>query len=33
VGPPRWALHGPARLTRHPCRVAHYAMPAFGPCG
>jgi hypothetical protein len=22
VGPPRWAIHGPARLTRHPCRVS-----------
>jgi hypothetical protein len=21
VGPPRWAIHGPARLNRHPCRL------------
>jgi hypothetical protein len=27
VGPPRWAILGPARLTRHPCRVAHCAEP------
>ena len=27
VGPPRWAIHGPARLTRHPCRVARCAEP------
>jgi len=30
VGPPRSAIHGRARLTRHPCRVAHCAEPAFG---
>ncbi|AEA71877.1 Hypothetical protein PSEBR_m1690 [Pseudomonas brassicacearum subsp. brassicacearum NFM421] len=30
VGPPRRAIHGPARLPRHPCRGSHYAMPAFG---
>ena len=33
VGPPRRAIHGPARLTRHPCRVAHSTMPAFGHRG
>ncbi|MBD0680956.1 hypothetical protein CGA21_20185 [Pseudomonas sp. PSB11] len=27
VGPPRSTIHGRARLTRHPCRVAHYAEP------
>jgi len=30
VGPPRSAILGRARLTRHPCRVAHYAEPALG---
>ena len=30
VGPPRSTIHGRARLTRHPCRVAHYAEPALG---
>ncbi|MCS3840356.1 hypothetical protein HNR03_004980 [Pseudomonas sp. JAI111] len=30
VGPPPSAIHGRGRLTRHPCRVAHYAEPAFG---
>ncbi len=30
VGPPRSAIHGRARLTRHPCRVAHYAEPPLG---
>jgi len=30
VGPPRWAILGPARLTRHPCRVAHCAEPPLG---
>jgi len=30
VGPPRSAVHGRARLTRHPCRVAHCAEPALG---
>ncbi len=29
VGPPRSAIHGRARLTRHPCRVAHCAEPAL----
>ncbi len=33
VGPPRRAIHGPARLSRHPCRDAHCAMPAFGQRG
>ncbi|EJK99052.1 Hypothetical protein PflQ2_5523 [Pseudomonas fluorescens Q2-87] len=33
VGPPRRAIHGPARLPRHPCRGAHCAMPAFGQRG
>ncbi len=27
VGPPPSAIHGRRRLTRHPCRVAHYAEP------
>ncbi|SDT45883.1 hypothetical protein SAMN04490206_3195 [Pseudomonas umsongensis] len=30
VGPPRSTIHGRARLTRHPCRVAHYAEPPLG---
>ena len=30
VGPPPSAIHGRGRLTRHPCRVAHYAEPALG---
>ena len=30
VGPPRSTIHGRARLTRHPCRVAHCAEPALG---
>jgi hypothetical protein len=30
VGPPRSAIHGRTRLTRHPCRVAHCAEPALG---
>ena len=30
VGPPRSAIHGRARLTRHPCRVTHCAEPALG---
>jgi hypothetical protein len=30
VGPPPSAIHGRGRLTRHPCRVAHCAEPAFG---
>ena len=29
-GPPQWAIHGPVRLTRHPWRVAHCAIPALG---
>ena len=33
VGPPRWAIHGPARLSRHPCRDAHSTRPAFGQRG
>ena len=33
VGPPRRAIHGPARLYRHPCRDAHSTMPAFGHRG
>ncbi|SEN67582.1 hypothetical protein SAMN03159293_00712 [Pseudomonas sp. NFACC39-1] len=33
VGPPRRAIHGPARLSRHPCRDTHCAMPAFGQRG
>src|SRR5688572_17990884 len=33
VGPPRRAIHGPARLSRHPCRDAHSTMPAFGQRG
>jgi hypothetical protein len=30
VGPPRWAIHGPARLNRHPCRFTHCAEPPLG---
>ena len=30
VGPPRPAIHGLTRLTRHPCRVAHCAEPPLG---
>jgi hypothetical protein len=30
VGPPRWALLGPARLNRHPCRFTHCAEPPLG---
>jgi hypothetical protein len=30
VGPPPSAIHGRGRLTRHPCRVAHCAVPALG---
>jgi hypothetical protein len=30
VGPPPSAIHGGGRLSRHPCRSAHYASPAFG---
>jgi len=30
VGPPRSAIPGRARLTRHPCRVAHCAEPPLG---
>jgi len=30
VGPPRSAILGRGRLTRHPCRVAHCAEPALG---
>ncbi len=30
VGPPRSAIHGRTRLTRHPCRVAHCTEPALG---
>ncbi|MBD0702979.1 hypothetical protein CF597_08160 [Pseudomonas sp. PSB1] len=33
VGPPRRAIHGPARLSRHPCRDTHSTMPAFGQRG
>jgi len=29
VGPPPSAIPGRGRLTRHPCRVAHCARPAF----
>ncbi len=29
-GPPRSAIHGRARLSRHPCRDAPCATPAFG---
>ena len=32
-GPPRWAIHGQTRLSRHPCRDAHCAMPAFSHRG
>ncbi|VVQ01831.1 hypothetical protein PS934_02594 [Pseudomonas fluorescens] len=30
VGPPPSAIHGRRQLTRHPCRVAHYAEPPLG---
>ena len=30
VGPPRSAILGRARLTRHPCRVTHCAEPPLG---
>jgi hypothetical protein len=30
VGPPPSAIHGGGRLSRHPCRSAHCAPPAFG---
>jgi hypothetical protein len=30
VGPPRPAIHSLTRLSRHPCRDAHCATPAFG---
>ncbi|KPU58496.1 hypothetical protein AN403_3599 [Pseudomonas fluorescens] len=30
VGPPRSAIHGRTRLTRHPCRVAHCTEPPLG---
>ncbi|RKS28218.1 hypothetical protein BJ917_1089 [Pseudomonas sp. WPR_5_2] len=30
VGPPRSAIHGRARLNRHPCRFAHCAEPPLG---
>src|SRR5690242_10150806 len=30
VGPPRSAIPGRTRLTRHPCRVAHCAEPPLG---
>jgi hypothetical protein len=29
VGPPPSAIHGGGRLSRHPCRSAHCAKPAF----
>jgi hypothetical protein len=29
VGPPPSAIHGRGRLSRHPCRSAHCASPAF----
>uniref|UniRef100_A0A7C2BBM6 Uncharacterized protein n=1 Tax=Pseudomonas graminis TaxID=158627 RepID=A0A7C2BBM6_9PSED len=29
VGPPPSAIHGGGRLSRHPCRSAHSARPAF----
>jgi hypothetical protein len=29
VGPPPSAIHGGGRLSRHPCRSAHSASPAF----
>uniref|UniRef100_A0A7C1XBN0 Uncharacterized protein n=1 Tax=Pseudomonas graminis TaxID=158627 RepID=A0A7C1XBN0_9PSED len=29
VGPPPSAIHGGGRLSRHPCRSAHGARPAF----
>jgi len=32
-GPPRWAIPGPARLNRHPCRFTRCSIPAFGQRG
>ncbi|GJN53913.1 hypothetical protein TUM20286_36650 [Pseudomonas tohonis] len=29
-GPARWAIHGLARLSRHPCRSSPGATTAFG---
>src|SRR3989344_891220 len=29
-GSPRWAILGPARLNRHPCRFTHCAEPPLG---
>ena len=30
VGTPRRAIHGPSRLSRHPCRSTHSTEPALG---
>ena len=30
VGPPPRAIHGPSRLSRHPCRSTHSAEPPLG---
>ena len=30
VGPPPRAIHGPSRLSRHPCRSTHCAEPPLG---
>ncbi len=30
VGTPPRAIHGPSRLSRHPCRSTHYAEPPLG---
>jgi hypothetical protein len=31
VGPPQWAIHGPVRLNRHPCRFAPHSNIEFRP--
>ena len=30
VGTPPRAIHGPSRLSRHPCRSTHYTEPPLG---
>jgi hypothetical protein len=31
VRPPQWAIHGPVRLNRHPCRFAPHSNIEFRP--
>jgi hypothetical protein len=31
VGPPQWAIHGPVRLNRHPCRFTPRSNIEFRP--